>query len=45
LNHQVLAKLEGGRLMGEEFAPDGSRRTMDAVTAEGFLNPYHNASP
>jgi hypothetical protein len=24
---------------------DGSRRTMDAVTAERFLNTYHNGSP
>jgi len=31
--------------MREEFAPEGSRRTMDSVTAERFLNTYHNASP
>jgi hypothetical protein len=31
--------------MREEFAPEGSRRTMDSVTAERFLNSYHNASP
>jgi hypothetical protein len=31
--------------MREELAPEGSRRTMDAVTAERFLNTYHNGSP
>jgi hypothetical protein len=31
--------------MREEFAPEGSRRTMDSVTAEQFLNSYHNSSP
>jgi hypothetical protein len=30
--------------MREELAPEGSRRTMDAVTAERFLNTYHNGS-
>jgi hypothetical protein len=32
-------------LLREEFAPEGSRRTMDPVTAERFLNSYHNAGP
>jgi hypothetical protein len=32
-------------LMRQEFAPDRSRRTMDSVTAERFVNTYHNASP
>jgi hypothetical protein len=36
---------KAGFLMREEFAPEGSRRTMDSVTAERFLNAYHIAGP
>ena len=37
-SYQVHATLEGDRFDGEEFAPQGASRTMDAVTAEGFLH-------
>jgi hypothetical protein len=34
-----------GRLVREQFAAEGSRRTMASVTAERFLNTHHHASP
>jgi hypothetical protein len=35
---------KGSETASKEFAPEGSRRTMGPVTAERFLNTYHNAS-